>query len=168
MEAAAVKLLVFHSKIENQVILCRTYMCVSSRDMLLIGIFPNNDQNIQFIQLNCVTNVFISTKPVVMFPCFHIHWIWLSQTSLFFFVEFLRAERVWKLLFIRILNNIKFTLRILTNHLSLFSRSRKPGISAIFLDGAGKYNYKKERSWILQIFLINQFFTKIVKQNLPL
>ena len=65
---------------------------------IITKIFP------QFIQLCCLTNVFIAAKIVAtIFLCFFKHWTWLDRISLFLF-EFLTTQRNWGFVLIRIFN----------------------------------------------------------------
>ena len=79
----------FHTKIENQVILDMTRMCVNPCDRFWLEHFPNNSWNIQFFQLCYATNIFIAAKfVIIIFSCFYKHRTWLHWISLFLF-EFL-------------------------------------------------------------------------------
>ena len=59
---------------------------------------------LQFIQLCCVTNVFIAAKFVVMFSLFLKTLNVIASNQLYSF-EFLKRERDWKFLLIQVFNN---------------------------------------------------------------
>ena len=104
----AAELQAFHGKFENQVILGRARLSVMRWG--LDGIFSKQLQKLssliftKFIQLCCVTKVFIVAKfDVTMFSYFSKHWPWLHWIGLMSF-EFLITERDSKFYWFKLQN----------------------------------------------------------------